>query len=132
MRMYSFKEFITPFEKEIHDLFFEMALRTGVDGRERFPIWDEHDQRYYKYIIDNVPDKIKENPELLRKAVQQALFWRYGDAERRGILHEKNVEQLPDKLNKDFNVQGAGRFTIKDIPMFPKQLIEKFSSRGGN
>lgn len=124
-----FREFISKFEEEFRSILFEMARRTSEE-RPRFPIWDEHDQRYYKYIIDNAPEGVRNDRELLRKLIQQAMFWRYGDADRKGVMHDENIENMPDLVDRAFNIQGFGKFSIKQIPMYPKQLIGKFEGKG--
>lgn len=139
--MRSFREFLTAFEGEIRSLFFEMVRRRDLVGEEEakpgekyaIPVWDEYDQRFYKYIVEHAPERVRNNPDALRRLIQQAMFWRYGNAtskgKPKGILHEPGVEDMPETVDRTFNVGGVGKFTIKDIPMHVRQMIAKINRR---
>jgi hypothetical protein len=129
----TFRSFLRPHSREIVARFFEMARSFKQDAQmQPVDIWDKYDQQFYKYIIENAPDYIKSDEDALRRLIQQALFWRYGNKDKGGVLHEPNVKELPDRLDRKFNLTKIKPFTINNIPMFPRQLIQKFDEKNWN
>lgn len=115
----SFKQFL-----------IEMARSTSGKGKgSPIPIFDEHDQEYYKHIIDNAPSKVKDDPDLMRLLVRQAICLRYGSRTHAGMLEKLHAEDK-DIFDYTFNLKGKIPITIKDIPMFPQQVVDKVKQSG--
>lgn len=106
----------------------EMARREGSD-KPPIPIFDEDDQKYYKHIIDNAPDSVKGNENLLRLLVQQSICTRYGRKDAGGMLLTA-LEKDQDYIDKTFKITGHSPITIKGIPFFPQKMVEKFDNLG--
>lgn len=112
--------------------------RSSLEGhRSAIPIFDEFDQQYYKYIIDNVPEEIKNDPDLLKMTIRQAICVRYGGKSIGGAYNGKMLDLYvnnQDTFDHTFKIgnQGAKAFTVKNIPANPKQWYEKCTSRGWN
>lgn len=113
--------------------FLEMA--RGLEGhRSAVPIFDGQDQNYYKYLIDQAPSNVKNDPELLATLIRVGICLRYGkksNANYPGLMVNL-LAQNKDYFDKKFNLKNKHSFEIKNIPAFPKQWAEKITERGWN
>jgi len=128
--MNSFKLFVKSFGPKDHlrklDTLTEMAKRSG----NRLFIWDDKDKDYYKHIYLNTPEDIRKDKTAFRRLMQQAIYKRYGNQERSGLLHD-NPESQADIQTITFT-PGGGKISIKDVPVYPKQIIAKIEAQGWN
>lgn len=104
--------------------FIEMARRREAQENQAIPIFDEYDQRYYKYILDNIPDEIiEQNPRNVPMIIRQAICLRYGQNRYKTNTFDHDFQVFIPKRSK---------LTIKNIPNNYDQIKNKISNLGWN